>query len=39
MCTHRNTLNLVFDGFKYESLCVENSSNMQIVSRFENLRF
>ena len=39
MCTHRNTLNPVSDGFKYESLCVENSSNMKIVSPFENLGF
>lgn len=35
MCTHRNTLNSVFDGFNYESLCVENSNNMKIVSPFE----
>jgi len=39
MCTHRNTLSIVFDGFKFEYLCVENSSNMKIVSCFENLVF
>jgi hypothetical protein len=40
MYTHRNTsLSSVFDGFKYESLWVESSSNMEIVSVFENLGF